>query len=166
MALLTPGSGLIIWMLIAFIIVAVVLIKNGFPVIIKMVGDRKDFIDTSLKNAKEANEKLANIKAESESILKEAREKQAQILREAAATRDAIVKEAKDQAQAEGAKMLEEAKKQIELEKQNAINEIRGQVAELSVEVAEKVLRKDLSQEDKQMDLIGRLLDEVSVSKS
>lgn len=166
MALLTPGSGLIIWMLLAFLIVAVVLIKNGFPAIIKMVGDRKDYIDTSLKNAKEANEKLANIKLESESILKEAREKQAQILREAAATRDAIVKEAKDQAQAEGAKMLEEAKKQIELEKQNAINEIRGQVAQLSVEVAEKVLRKDLGQEDKQMDLIGRLLDEVSVSKS
>lgn len=166
MALLTPGSGLIIWMLIAFLIVAVVLVKNGFPVIIKMVGDRKDFIDTSLKNAKEANEKLANIKAESESILKEAREKQAQILREAAATRDAIVKEAKDQAQAEGAKMLEEAKKQIELEKQNAINQIRGQVAQLSVEVAEKVLRQDLKAEDKQMDLIGRLLDEVSVSKS
>ena len=166
MALLTPGSGLIVWMLIAFLIVAVVLVKNGFPVIIKMVGDRKDFIDTSLKNAKEANEKLANIKAESESILKEAREKQAQILREAAATRDAIVKEAKDQAQAEGARMLEEAKKQIELEKQNAINEIRGQVAQLSVEVAEKVLRQDLSKEDKQMDLIDRLLDEVSVSKS
>lgn len=166
MALLTPGSGLIIWMLIAFIIVAVVLIKNGFPVIIKMVGDRKNFIDTSLKNAKEANEKLANIKAESESILKEAREKQAEILREAAAARDAIVREAKDQAQAEGAKMLDEAKKQIELEKQNAINEIRGQVAQLSVEVAEKVLRKDLSEKDKQMDLIGRLLDEVSVSKS
>lgn len=166
MALLTPGSGLIVWMLIAFLIVAVVLVKNGFPVIIKMVGDRKDFIDTSLKNAKEANEKLANIKAESESILKEAREKQAQILREAAATRDAIVKEAKDQAQAEGARMLEEAKKQIELEKQNAINEIRGQVAQLSVEVAEKVLRQDLCKEDKQMDLIDRLLDEVSVSKS
>lgn len=166
MALLTPGSGLIIWMLIAFLIVAAVLIKKGFPVIIKMVGDRKDYIDSSLKNAKEANEKLANIKAESESILKEAREKQAQILREAAATRDAIVKEAKDQAQAEGAKMLEEAKKQIELEKQNAINEIRGQVAQLSVEVAGKVLRKDLGKDDEQMDLIGRLLDEVSVSKS
>lgn len=157
---------MIVWMLIAFLIVAVVLVKNGFPVIIKMVGDRKDYIDTSLKNAREANEKLANIKAESESILKEAREKQAQILREAAATRDAIVKEAKDQAQAEGARMLEEAKKQIELEKQNAINEIRSQVAQLSVEVAEKVLREDLSDEDRQMDLIDRLLDEISVSKS
>ncbi len=166
MALLLPESGLLIWMLLAFLVVAGVLIKKGFPVIIKMVGDRKAYIDESLKNAKEANEKLANIKAESESILKEAREQQAQILREAAATRDSMIKEAKDQAQAEGAKMLEEAKKQIELEKQNAINEIRTQVAQLSVEVAGKVIRKDLDSDEKQMELVDRLLDEFSVSKS
>lgn len=89
-SILSPDLGLFFWMFIAFLIVFVIMAKYGFPVIIKMVEDRKDFIDESLKNAREANEKLANIKSESEAILRDAREKQAQILKEAMATRDKI----------------------------------------------------------------------------
>ncbi|HAT61334.1 MAG TPA: ATP synthase F0 subunit B [Prevotella sp.] len=163
MDLLLPDSGLLFWMTLVFLIVFVILWKWGFPVIVKMVNDRKDFIDGSLKKAHEANEKLANIQKEGESILQEAREKQAQILKDAADTRDAIVEKAQDKAREEGSRLLSDAKAQIEAEKQNAIREIRAQVAELSVQVAGKVLKKDLSTDAKQMELINKLLDEVSV---
>ena len=98
MDLLIPDSGLLFWMTLVFIIVFIILWKAGFPAIIKMVNERKAFIDDSLKKAHEANEKLANIQKEGESILQEAREKQAALLKEAAETRDAIVEKAQDKA--------------------------------------------------------------------
>lgn len=163
MDLLIPDSGLLFWMTLVFIVVILILRKWGFPAIVKMVNDRKAFIDESLRKAHEANEKLANIQRESESILQEAHEKQAVILKEAAETRDAIVEKAQQKAREEGSRLLNEAKAQIETEKQNAIRDIRAQVAELSVQIAEKVIRKKLSSDSKQMDLIDKLLDEVSV---
>lgn len=164
MSLITPDFGLLFWMALVFIIVLVILWKWGFPVVVRMVNDRKAYIDESLQKAHEANERLANIKVESESILQEARERQAQILKEAAATRDAIVEKAQDKAREEGNRLIVEAKAEIESQKQAAISDIRAQVAELSVKVAEKILRKELGDNDKQMDLIDRLLDEVSSS--
>ena len=162
MDLLIPDGGLLFWMTLVFVIVFFILWRAGFPAIVKMVNDRKDYIDESLKKAHEANEKLANIQKEGESILKEARDKQAVILKEAAETRDAIVEKAQDKAREEGARLLSEAKAQIETEKQNAIRDIRTQVAELSVQIAEKVLKEKLSSDKAQMDMINRLLDEVS----
>ena len=98
MSLLVPDSGLLFWMLLSFGIVFFVLAKYGFPVIVKMVNERKEYIDRSLVVAKEANEQLANLKAEGETIMAKAHEEQARILNEAAATRDRIIKEAKEQA--------------------------------------------------------------------
>ena len=151
-------------MTVVFLVVLFILWKYGFPVIVKMVDERKAFIDESLRKAHEANERLANIQKEGESILQEAREKQAQILREAAQTRDAIVEKAQDKARTEGARLLDEAKAAIEQEKKAAIADIRQQVATLSVEIAEKVLRANLKDNQSQMDLIDRMLDEVSVN--
>ncbi|MBQ1827883.1 MAG: F0F1 ATP synthase subunit B [Prevotella sp.] len=163
MSLITPDFGLFFWMTVVFLVVLFILWKYGFPVIVKMVDERKAFIDESLKKAHEANERLANIQKEGESILQEAREKQAQILKEAAETRDAIVEKAQDKARSEGARLLEEAKAAIEQEKKAAIADIREQVATLSVEIAEKVLKQNLKDDKSQMDLIDRMLDEVSV---
>ena len=163
MGLLMPSTGLLFWMTVVFLVVLALLWKFGFPAITKMVEERKNFIDESLRKAHDANQKLANIQQEGESILQEAREKQAQILKDAADTRDAIVEKAQDKAREEGSRLLSDAKAQIEAEKQNAIREIRAQVAELSVQVAGKVLKKDLSTDAKQMELINKLLDEVSV---
>ena len=165
MELLTPDFGTFFWMLVSFIIVLVILAKFGFPALVNMVNERKQYIDDSLKSAREANEKLSHIKEESESILVEARKEQACILKEAMETRTQIVNEAKDKAKAEGGRLLEEARKQIQKEKEDAIRDIRKQVAELSVEVAEKVLRKQLSSEMEQNGMIERMLDEVSDSK-
>ena len=164
MSLITPDFGLLFWMTVVFLVVLFILWKWGFPVIVKMELDRKDYIDASLKKAHEANERLANIQKEGESILQEAREKQAQILKEAAATRDAIVEQAQDKARSEGARLLEEAKAAIEQEKKAAIADIRQQVAALSVEIAEKVLRQNLKDDKSQMDLIDRMLDDVSAN--
>ena len=130
-----------------------------------MVNDRKAFIDDSLRKAHEANERLVNIQKEGEVILQEAREKQAQILKEAADSRIAIVEQAQAKARDEGDRLLSEAKTVIEAEKQNAIRDIRSQVAELSVQIAEKVLREKLSGDDRQMAMINKLLDEVSVDQ-
>ena len=158
-AILTPDFGLFFWMLIAFLVVFCLLAKFGFPVITGMVEERKNFIDESLRKAHEAEERLANIQQEGESILQEAREKQAQILKEAAESRDAIVEQAQQKARAEGARLLDEAKAAIEQEKKAAIADIRQQVATLSVDIAEKVLRQNLRDDKSQMDLIDRMLD-------
>jgi F-type H+-transporting ATPase subunit b len=163
-SILTPDLGLLFWMLIAFLVVFGVLAKFGFPAIVNMVDERNKFIDESLRKAHEAQERLANIEKEGESILQEAREKQAQILKEAAQTRDAIVEQAQEKARAEGARLMDEAKTAIEQEKKAAIADIRKQVAALSVDIAEKVLRQNLKNDKSQMDLIDRMLDEVSAN--
>jgi len=164
-SILTPDLGLLFWMLMAFLVVFFVLAKYGFPVITKMVEERKAYIDDSLRKAHEANEKLANIQAEGEKILQEARERQALILKEAADTRDALIAQAQDKAREEGARIISEAKTQIETEKQNAIREIRTQVASLSVSIAEKVLRERLSDDTVQMQYVEKLMNEVSVEE-
>lgn len=112
-----------------------------------MVEERKNYIDDSLRKAHEAQERLANIEKEGESILQEARAKQAQILKEAAETRDAIVEKAQEKARQESARLVSDAKEEIEQQKKAAIADIRKQVATLSVEIAEKVLRENLQGE-------------------
>ena len=166
MDLLIPSSGLLFWMTITFFVVLFILWKWGFPAITNMVKERNAFIDESLQKAHEANDRLANIQQEGESILQEARSEQARLLKEAADTRDAIVGKAQDKAKAEGARLISEAKAEAENERQNAMNNIRSQVSVLSVQIAEKVLREKLSTEKAQMDFIDRLLDEVSVDNA
>lgn len=162
---LTPDFGLLFWMLIAFIVVFVILAKFGFPVIIKMVDERKKYIDESLKSAREANEKLANVKAESESILKEARQKQSQIMKDAAATRDKIIREAKDKAVSEGNRIIDDARQQIIAEQEKSLRQNREEVANLSIKIAGQVLSKNLQQDEQQVAWIDHLLDDLTVSK-
>lgn len=162
MDLLIPNSGLLFWMTIVFLIVAFIVIKFGFPAIINMVNERKAYIDDSLRKAHEANEKLFSIQKEGESVMQQAREQQALLLKEATATRDAIVEKAQDKAHEESSRIISEAKSEIEVEKQNAFRDIRSQVVDLSVKVAENILCDQLSTDEKQMEYIDRLLDNVS----
>ena len=164
MSLLLPDSGLLFWMTLVFLVVFFILWKWGFPSIIKMVNERKEYIDESLAKAEEANLRLANIQKQGEELLMEAREKQAQILREASETRDTIVGQAQEKARDESARILSEAKAEIESQKQVAIRDIRSQVAELSVQIAEKILHKELATSAEQTQLINSLLDEVASS--
>lgn len=159
-SILTPDFGLLFWMLLAFLIVFFLMAKYGFPIITKMVEDRKNYIDESLQKAHEANERLAGIQQESERLLAEARAKQTEILAQAKATGDSIVSEARNKAQADGAKLLQEAKAQIAAEKENALRDIRQTVADLSIVIAEKVVRQKLANNDEQQALIEQMLNE------
>lgn len=161
MGILTPDPGLLFWMVIVFGIVFFILAKYGFPVILKMVEERKSFIDQSLLNARQANEQLVQIKEQGERIIAQAHEEQARILKAAAERSDAMVQEAKERATAEGQRMLDDVKQQIEVEKERAVRDIRRQIALLSVGVAEKILREKLSQEDTQMQMVDRMVDEM-----
>ena len=164
--LLQPEAGLLFWMFLSFGIVFAVLAKFGFPIITKMVEDRNAYIEKSLDAAKEANKQLAQIKEQSEAILASAREEQVKILKDAESTRTRIINESKELARAEGLKELAELRKQMKLEKEDAIKDIRRQVADLSVDIAEKIIRNNLNSNTEQMAMIDRLIDESMVSKS
>ncbi|MDR2843238.1 MAG: F0F1 ATP synthase subunit B [Candidatus Symbiothrix sp.] len=161
MSLLTPDIGLLFWMLLSFGIVFFVLAKFGFPIIVKMVDERKTYIDQSLEAAKQANTQLLGIKEESEKILTEARNEQIRILKEANEMRQKVVGEAKEQAQIEAAKVMEDAKRNIEREKMLAMRDAHSQIAMLSITIAEKILRKNLENKSAQLELVEQLIDEV-----
>ena len=161
MSLLLPDSGLLFWMFLSFGIVFVVLAKYGFPIIVKMVEGRKTYIDQSLEVAREANAQLSKLKEQGEALVVAANKEQGRILKEAMQERDKIIHEARKQAEAAAQKELDEVKKQIQIEKDEAIRDIRRQVAILSVDIAEKVIRKNLDDKREQMEMIDRILDEV-----
>lgn len=152
-------------MLLSFIVVFAVLAKFGFPVITRMVEERREYVEQSLQAAKEANDQLAQVKSQSEALLQSAREQQMKILNEASATRDQIVAEAKAQAQAETQRQIEDAKRQIRLEQDAAIRAARSEIALLAVDIAQKVIREKLDNTPAQMSMIDRLLDEAPVMK-
>lgn len=165
MGLLIPSSGTIFWMTLIFAVVFIILAKYAFPAIIGMIDERKKYIDQSLDAARAANDQLEHIKAESDRLLTQAREEQAKILKEAVSARDRIISEARARAQAEARRALDETRQQIIAEKESAINDVRRQVAVLSVDVAEKILRKDLSGKKEHLDLIDRLVDEMMINE-
>ena len=162
MSLITPDFGLLVWMTLIFGIVFFVLAKWGFPMIIDSVQKRADRINDSIRQAREAEEKLRNLASEQAAIVEDARKEQSRILKEAANARDKMVEQAKVQAQDEASKILEQARVQIAAEKESALRDIRKEVALLSVNVAEKVLRKELDSGKEQDGLVGRFIDELS----
>ena len=165
MDLLIPEVGTLIWMLIAAGIVFFILIKWGFPLITDMVDKRNEYIDKSLIAAKKANERLEGIQTECDALLKETRAEQARILKEASDRRDEIIADAESRAKESGEKIIADAREQIRQEKEEALRSLRRQVAEISVQVAEKVLRKELSADDEQLSMIDRMIDDVKTGK-
>lgn len=165
MSLITPDFGLLFWMTLIFGIVFFLLAKFGFPVITGMVDKRQERIEKSIAAAAEAEEKLASLSQEHARMVEQTRLEQGRILQEAAEARDRIVAQAKQQASDEASKILEKAKLEIAAERESALKDIRKQVALLSVNVAEKIVRKDISTEAGQIDLIERLVEEASRTK-
>ena len=158
--MLLPDAGLLFWMLLAFGVVFFVLYKWGFPVITSMIDARKRYIDDALNEAKEAKAKLAGVEEECNALVNEARENPAKILREAVVAKEQIISDARDKAAAETEMMISEAKKQIERERDEALNSIRTEVAKLSIAIAEKIVRKELEESDRQQRYIDELVDE------
>lgn len=162
MNLITPDSGLLFWMVLIFGIVFFLLAKFGFPVITSMVEKRNETIEKSLKDAKEIELKMTEMVQEHARMLEEARKEQAQILREATDSRKQILEQAKTDAREEADKIVTEARARIAEEKESAMRDIRREAALLSVGVAEKILREELSSEKAQQAYLERLVDEVA----
>lgn len=162
MSLITPDFGLLFWMTLIFAILFFVLAKFGFPAITGMVDKRSERINESIGKAREAERRLEHLGEEQLRMIEETRAEQARILKEASQVRDSLLAQARQQAQDDASKILEQARTQIAAEKESALRDIRGQVASLSVDVAEKILRSRLSDEQVQLDLINRMVDELS----
>ena len=158
MELLTPNIGLVFWMSLAFLIVLFVLRKFAWSGILKALKDREDFIDRSLKSAEEAKAQLSTLKAENENLLVEARAERETILKEAKEMKDNILAEAKLTASEEGNRLIASARGEIEKEKNQALSDIKKQVGEISLEIAERVIRKELSDKGAQEALVAEHL--------
>lgn len=164
MGLVTPNPGTIFWMLIIFGIVLFILRKFAWKPILNALKDREESISQALNSAEEAKKEVAGLKADNEKIIAEARQEKNIILREAKEIKEKIITEAKEKAVEETNKSIVLAKQQIEAEKTAAINEMKRQVAELSVLIAEKVIRRELSNKAEQEKMVDGLIDEIKLN--
>ena len=162
MNLMLPDSGLIFWMTIIFAIVFFILARFGFPIITGMVDKRSRRIEDAIVAARKAEESLAGLAQEQERLLAEAKAEQTRILAEAVAQRDSMLAQAQEEARKEAGKILAEAKERIKEEKEAALRDVRKEVAVLAVTIAEQVVRKEMSSEKGQMELIDRMVDEMT----
>lgn len=161
MALFQPEFGLIFWMLVVFLIILGILAKYAWPVIIRSIEQRAEFIDNGVKYAEEARAQLEEAEVKIQAMMAEAHKKQLESLQETERMKRGMIEEAKQEASVEVQKMMEEAKVSIEQAKREAELQVRKQVSRLSLEIAEKLLRKNLSTDAAQVELVDRMLDEM-----
>jgi F-type H+-transporting ATPase subunit b len=163
MELVTPEIGLVFWTTISFLIFLFILGKFAWKPILAAINEREISIENALMKAEAAKEEMARLTSENESLLREARAERDIILQEARKLKDKIVGDAREAAQEEGARMIEKAKIEINMQKALAIADVKNQVASLSLEIAEKVLRKQFEDASKQDALVTELLKEVKL---
>ena len=164
MSLVNPGIGLIIWTALTFLIVLFILRKVAWKPIMDALHQREDFIEESIRSAEHAKTEMANLKSENEKLLEAARAEREKIIREANEAGQRMIEEAKAEAQKQANRQLEEARLAINNEKQAALAEVKQQVAELSVEIAEKLLRHELKDPQAQQALVENYVSEVNVN--
>jgi F-type H+-transporting ATPase subunit b len=161
MELITPGIGLLFWMLVMFGIVLLILKKFAWKPILKALSDRETSIRDALLSADTAKKEMEKLKADNEVIMAEARAEKEKIVQEARQIREKLISEAKNEANEEAKKILKSARKDIDNEKVSAIAEVKNKVAELSIEIAEKILREKLADTREQKSIIERLVKEI-----
>ncbi len=164
MDLIVPSIGLIFWMTITFLVVFLLLRKMAWKPILASLKERENSIQTALDSAEKAKQEMQALQASNEAILMEARNERDKLLKEARETKDSIIAEAKAGAQKEADKIMQNAKDSIQSEKVAAMDEIKNQVAKLSIEIAEKIIRTELSSDEKQKALVNTMLDEVNLN--
>lgn len=162
--LVSPDPGLFIWSTVAFLILFFLLSKFAWKPIVQALDERERSIEDALSKAEMAKAEMAKLISENEDLLREARLERDNILKEAKEIKDQIIHDAKDSAKVEGAKLIESAKTEITNQKLAAMAEIKNQVSTLSLDIAEKVLRKQLEDQDKQQALVNELLKEVKLN--
>jgi F-type H+-transporting ATPase subunit b len=164
MDLVTPNPGLIFWTALTFLILLYVLRKYAWKPILNAVNEREQSIETALSRAEAVREEMARLTNENEALLKQARAERDSILAEATKVKNQIISEAKESAQKEGAKQIELARIEINSQKAIAMADVKNQVASLSLDIAEKILRKQFEDQKKQDELVKELLKDVKLS--
>ena len=158
MDLITPGFGLVFWTIITFLILLIVMKKFAWSPILGAISDREDGIKNALVAADNARKEMENLKADNERILNEARAEREAMLRDAREIKNKMIADAKEEAQTQASKMIIQAQAAIEGEKKSAMAELRNHVAALSIDIAEKVVREELSNKGKQLELVESML--------
>tara|TARA_Y100000590_G_scaffold83727_1_gene93331 strand:+ start:1149 stop:1649 length:501 start_codon:yes stop_codon:yes gene_type:complete len=166
MDLLTPGVGLIFWQLLIFGILFLFLSKYAWGPITKSLKEREKFISDSIKSAEKAEKELEKLNDKNKELVKEARKEREKILLEAKSISNSIKNTAKEEASKITDKMIDDAKKMIEGEKVSAIKEVKVLVASLSLDIAEKVIQKNLKNESSQKKLVSDLIDKIKIEKN
>jgi F-type H+-transporting ATPase subunit b len=164
MDLITPGLGLVFWTVITFLVLLFILRKFAWKPILGAVSDREEGIKDALASAEKARKEMVNLKADNERILKEARVERETMLKEAREIKTKMITDAKDEAQIQANKMIEQAQIAIESEKKSAMAELKNHVAGLSVDIAEKMIREQLSNKEKQLKLVEDMLGEAKLN--
>jgi F-type H+-transporting ATPase subunit b len=164
MGLITPGLGLIFWSALGFLIVLFLLTKYAWKPILAALDEREKSIDDALKSAEIARNEMSNLKAENEKIIHEAKIERDTMLLKASEAAKQMIDEAKEKAHQEGAKMIENAKATIETEKLAAIEDIKVQVGILSLAVAEKLLKRNFSEDAAQQKLVEELVKDIKLN--
>lgn len=162
MSLLTPGIGLIFWMTLTFLIILFILGKWGWPIVIKGLKKREQAINDSLQAAEKAKQEMANLKAGNEELLRQAQQERDNVLKEAREIKDKMISDAKLQAQEESNKIIASAKESINFEKMKAITEIKNQIANLSIDIAEKVLSNELEDKQKSEEIVSKEMEKIN----
>jgi F-type H+-transporting ATPase subunit b len=164
MQLVTPGIGLIFWMLVSFSLVMYILAKYAWAPIMKGIHQREDTIEKALEAANEAKKEMLQLKAGNEQLLREAKDERDALMRDARKMKEAILDEARAKGAEESARILETARENIQFEKMAAINDLKNQIASISIEIAEKLIGKELENKKQQQELTEKLLKEVKIN--
>ncbi len=157
--LINPGIGTFVWMLVSFGLLAFILIKFGWPMILVALKKREDAIEQSLGEAAKAREEMKTLVAHNEELLRQAKLERDEMLRDARLASDNIIEEARAKATAEANRIVDNARESIEYEKMKAMTELKNQIANLSIEIAEKLIRAELSDKPKADTLIQKELE-------
>ena len=161
MELFTPEFGLVFWMFLAFLCLYFILAKWAWPYIIKSMEERADLIDKGVAYAQEAKAHLDNAKAEADKLIAEAHNEQADILREAAKMRNELIEKARGEAADEAKKVSQAAQVSLEQARKEAADQLRSEVGDLALQIAEKVIRRNIANDDAQRALVDQYLNEV-----
>ncbi len=164
MDLVTPELGLIFWSALSFLVLLFILRKFAWKPILNSVNERESSIKDALAEAENARLEMQNLQADNERILKEARAEREAMLKEARELKNKIVSDAKDEAQEQASKMIVQAQDAIATEKKAAMAELKSHVAGLAVDIAEKVVREELSNKNKQLELVESMLNDATLN--
>ena len=164
MDLITPEFGLFFWQTIVFLVLLFLMAKFAWKPILNSVRDREQSINDALASAEKARKEMQNLKSDNEQLMREARAERDAILKEARELKEKTIADASEEAKVKAEKIVADAKRSIELEKQSAMAELKNHVAELSVEIAEKVVRKELSSKKEQHQMIEKMIGEAKLN--